>query len=68
MDWPYNSKTGQKLVSIGVCLALKVIFTPLEYVATMSKRLHFFGSEYTINNMTNLNVMNLYVMNSKVMK
>ena len=30
-------------------LAFKVIFTPLEYVPTMSERLHFFGSEYTIN-------------------
>ena len=30
-------------------VAFKVIFTPLEYIPTMSKRLHFFGSEYTIN-------------------
>ena len=40
---------GIVVVSIGAILAFKVIFTPLEYVPTMSKRLHFFGSKYTIN-------------------
>ena len=38
-------------VSIGAFLTFYVIFTPLEYIRTMSKRLHFFGFSfiYVIN-------------------
>ena len=38
--------TRQKVVSIGVNLTFKVIFIPFEYIPTMSKRLHFFGSGF----------------------
>ena len=34
---------GDLVVKIGVNHTFKVIFTSLEYVATMSKRLNFFG-------------------------
>ena len=34
------------VVSIGVDLAFKFIFTPLEYSPTMAKRLNFFGSGF----------------------
>ena len=34
------------VVSIGTNPTFKVNFTPLEYVPTMSKRFHFFGSRF----------------------
>ena len=36
------------VVSIGVNNTFKVIFTPLEYVPRMAKRLHFFGSRFLL--------------------
>ena len=37
-----------EVVSIGVNHTFKVIFTPVEYIPTMSKRLHFFGSRFLL--------------------
>ena len=39
---------SQEYKSRGAFVAFKVVLTPLEYIPTMSKRLHFFGSEYTL--------------------
>ena len=41
---------GDLVVYIGVNHTFKVIFTPLEYVATMSKRLNFLGSGFLLFN------------------
>ena len=64
MSWKYDGdiKSPEKVflmdesldklvVSIGVNSTFKVIFTPMEYIPTMSKRLHFFGPRfhYVIN-------------------
>ena len=38
------------VVSIGVILTFKVVFTPLEYNQTMAKRLYFFGSGFLLFN------------------
>ena len=36
-----QKRTAHRVVSIGTNPTFKVIFTPLEYIPTMSKRLHF---------------------------
>ena len=36
------------VVSIGVNRTFKVIFTPLEYIPTLSKTLHFFGLRFLL--------------------
>ena len=36
------------VVSIGAFLAFYVIFAPLEYIPSITKRLHFFGSSFIL--------------------
>ena len=37
-----------KVVSIGAFLTFYVVFAPLEYIPTITKRLHFFGSFFLL--------------------
>ena len=58
--FPWLQFNGEKVVSIGAFLTFYVIFTPLECVQTMSKRLNFFGSKYTIN-VFNMDFLYIYL-------
>ena len=53
-----------RVVSIGVNHTFKVIFTPLEYIPTMSKTLHFFGSRFLLCTPTS-SLFVLYFSNKK---
>ena len=47
-DSPQFATVRNRVVSIGAFLNFYVVFAPLEYIPTMSKRLHFFCSSFLL--------------------
>ena len=63
-----QKRTAHRVVSIGNKPTFEAIFTPLGYILTMSKRLHFFGSRFLLFNYTSSSIVSYFLRRKRTLK